>query len=234
MNDQNPIQTDTTPSPDEFRDVFDAWIGGATLAERSMDIYAKPHLLARYEQLMRDLKREVAVEESSDESSLADSRAGEIEQELADLYEEWMASKSTWYIRALPSSVGKALSKLHPDVETPADLPPDADEAAIAAHEAAVTAFKQQADARNYAILEQTVTRIEFGDGRVLKPTYGADGWSVVKPAVTAAQLAVLRTQLGESQLINLITLGRVALVEEPVIPAPFLRANSSKGQTSR
>src|SRR5690554_2188570 len=48
-----------TPSesvPADFADVFDEWIGGATIAKRSVPIYGKPGLYAEFQDLERRLE----------------------------------------------------------------------------------------------------------------------------------------------------------------------------------
>ncbi len=225
------MSDDTTTSPADFADVFDDWISGATLGQRSVEIYGKPGLFAEYEQLDRELKVAEAARDDV-EASLEDDRVGGIQERMAALYEEWMTSKSVWTIRALPKPIAAALSKQHPETKAPGELAVDADESTKQAHAAQTALFEQQADARNYAILEQTVVRVEFGDGRVVEPVRAADGVWFETPAVNAARLATLRDKLGDMQFIKLIAAGKQALVGEPVIPAPFLRASSKTDRT--
>lgn len=222
--------TDATISPSDFGDAFDAWIGGATLAQKSVDIYGNPGLFAEYEQLDRELKIAKAAGES-EEASMGDSRVADIEERMVALYGEWMASKSTWTVRGLPKPDSKELSEKYPDRPLP-ELADDADDTAKAAYAAAVVAYDANVDARNYAVLERTVMKIQFGDGRVMEAVLADDEVMIAKPAITAAQLAKLRERLGEVQYIKLIGASKLAALKEPVIPAPFLRSNSKGDKT--
>ena len=243
--------TDQTISPEEFGGAFDDWLSGATIARRSIDIYAKPALFADYERLERELdvatkaqaarraKDKAAAEAGEDEQSLEDEdvqtpedRAVEVlEKKMARLYEEWMASKSTWTVRALPKSVWRKLGEEHPAVKAP-ELAKDADEPAKRAHRAAVLEWEKAADARNAAILEQAVVEIALAGGQVRTAVQDPATKLIEEPLVTAAQLERLRMQLGEWQLIELINTSKLAATQEPVIPAPFLRSNSRTATT--
>lgn len=224
--------TDVTITPADFGDVFDDWIGGATLAKKSVDIYGRPDLYAEFEKLDRQLKAELAVRGDDDEPAMDDSVVSDLEQQLVDLYEKWEASKSTWTVRAMPRDAGKAIAREHPDQTAVEPLPEDADETAVAAHQSAVDAFEAQSDARNYAILEQVITRIEFSEGRVIEAVIADDGHTMVRPAITTKQLATMRARLGDWQYIKLIQASKLAASTEPVIPAPFSRTSSRSDQT--
>ena len=222
--------SDTTIKPGDFGDAFDAWIGGATLSQKSIEIYGNPGLFAQYEKLNRDL--EVAkAEAKSEEASMSDSRVADIEEQMVKLYNEWMASKSTWTVRGIIKPDSVELSEKYPDQERP-ELPKDPDEAAKKKHTAALAAYEANVDGRNYSILERTVLKIEFADGRTMAAEMDDEGIRVMKPAITADQLAKLRQRLGEMQYIKLIGASKLASVQEPVIPAPFSRSSSKPDQT--
>lgn len=223
--------TDATISPADFGDAFDAWIGGATLSQKSIDIYGNMGLFAEYEQLERELKVAKAAA-AGEEASMEDSRVADIEQRMLELYDAWMASKSTWTVRGITQADSRALSDLYPEIPLPADLPAGADAETKAKYDAAVAAFDKRSDERNYAILERTVLRIEFADGRVMAAVLGDDQITVETPAITATQLAKLRERLGEVQYIKLIGASKLAAVKEPVIPAPFSRSSSRPDPT--
>jgi len=220
--------TDSTIKPEDFGAAFDAWIGGATLSQKSIEIYGNPGLFAEYEKLERDLKIAKA-EAESEEASMSDSKVADIEEQMVDLYNKWQASKSTWTVRGVTQADSKELSEKYPDEELPKAPEADADAAAKKAYKDAVAAYDANVDGRNYAVLERTVLKIEFADGRTMEAEFADDQVTIVKPAITAAQLAKLRQRLGEVQYIKLIGASQLASLQEPVIPAPFLR-NNSKG----
>ena len=100
-------ESDSVPA--DFEDEFDAWIGGATISKRSVAIYAKPGLFAEYQELARE--REVLEEAEQGEGSLGDDRLSVIDARMSDLYDEWLASKSTWIVRALLDEDYKAVKE---------------------------------------------------------------------------------------------------------------------------
>lgn len=244
--------TDQTISPEEFGGAFDDWLSGATIARRSIDIYGKPALFAEFERLERELKvaekaqaaartkAKAAADAGTDETSLEDEyvetaedlAVAALEKKMARLYDEWMASKSTWTVRALPKTVWRKLGDEHPDKKPPEQLAADAGEPAKREHRAAVLEWEKAADARNFAILEQSVVEISLAGGQVRIATEDAETKLVNEPLVTADQLARLRLQLGEWQLIELINASKLAATQEPVIPAPFLRSSSRTATT--
>lgn len=223
--------TDASIQPEDFGAAFDSWISGATLSQKSIEIYGNMGLYAEYEQLERDLKIAQSAH-AGDEASMEDSTVADIEQRMVELYEAWQSSKSTWTVRGVTRDDSRELSELYPELKLPDDLPADADEAARTKHAAAVAAFEKRSDDRNYAILERTITRIEFADDRVMSAEFDDDQVKITRPAITAAQLAKLRARLGEVQYIKLIGASKLAAVKEPVIPAPFSRSSSRGDQT--
>lgn len=242
--------TDQTVSPEDFGGAFDNWLSGATLSRKSIDIYGQPGLFAEFERLERELKvaekaqaarraKDKAAAGGDDEASLEDEHVETpedlaveaLEKKLADLYEKWMGSKSTWTVRALPKSVWRKLGEEHPERPAP-ELAKDADETAKRAHRAAVLEWEKAADARNYAILGQAVVEISLASGQVRTAVEDPETKLIEEPLVTPEQLVRLRTQLGEWQLIELISASKLAATKEPVIPAPFLRSSSRTAET--
>ncbi len=227
---EQPTDTVTTDPQGNW---LDDWLDGATIARTSVDIYQRPDLFSQYEALERDLKLAQAAEKvEADERPLDDSRVADIEQQMLNLYEAWMASKSIWHLRALPAEVYETLGKQHPELQPIAELPDDADEEQRAAHRTAVKEFSAAATARNYAVLAQCVVQIDFADGRTLEAGFDDRSVMVVRPLVTPAQLDRQREKLGEWQLIKLITASKKVAAAEPVIPAPFSRSSSKTEET--
>lgn len=225
--------TDLTIDPADFGGALDDWIGGATLARRSVDIYARPDLFAEYEQLERELalaKR--SRQDGDEEESLEDSAAADIEQKLIDLHARWMASKSTWVVRGLPREVYRDLAQRHPERKAPEQPAADANEAVLAQYRADAEEWSAAANARNYAILEQAVVEVQLADGRTTTATVNPTTQLVETPVVTAARLDSMRSNLGEWQFIKLINASKLAATQEPVIPAPFLRSSLKTDKT--
>lgn len=224
--------TTTSTGPSEFASMFDDWIAGATLAHKSLDIYGQPALQAEYEKLTRELEVAKAAAKDTESALTDESEVDAIEAKLVALYEQWMASKSTWTVRAMPTELAAELSLEHPDQPQPDDVPADATAEAKAQHTEAMKAWRAASDARNFAILEQTVVRIEWADGRKVEATFDTDNIRVDKPAVTVAQLKQMRSRLGDVQYLRLLQASTLASMQEPVIPAPFLRSSSKTEKT--
>lgn len=225
-------ENDTTTGPDDFGDMFDSWIAGATLAQKSVDIYGDPALQAEYEVLERELEKAKAVAKGGETSQADAGEVERIEEQMVELYEKWMASKSTWYVRALPSEIAAAVAEEHPEIPEPSVLKPDATVDERNEHAAAVKAYKAAADNRNFAILPQLVVRIDWPGDRSVKAVYDDDGVRFKTPAVTSQQLRSLRTRLGDIQYLRLLSASQLANLQEPVVPAPFLRSNSENEKT--
>ena len=223
---------------------FDDWIAGATVAKRSVVIYGKPGLYAEYEQLERDL--EVAKSNEEHGAELAGSEVRRIERRMRELYDEWVASKSTWIVHALDDEALTALKEQEPAlVEPEAPKPPEepvlperptvqqqkshelarqAYEKAVAEHAAATKAHDRKhaayAAEMNFRAIAAAVERVEFPDGRVAGE-------------VSVGQLRAMHARLGEQQLLRLVTAIQLAGLTEPEIPAPFWSDGSEVDPTS-
>lgn len=239
--------TPSEPIPADFEgDAFDEWIDGATVSKRSVAIYGKPGLFAEYEQLERDLDVAEAAESGGEE--LGGSASKRIRRRLAEIYAEWMDSKSNWVVRALSEEDFEDIKETlkNEGVEEPDDLPeptrpkdlparPSEQQSKshtlrMAEYEAAKTEYNEAypehakavaayADELNLRIIATAVDRVEFASGRV-------------QESITVAQLRSLKSKLGERQLLSLINASQLAMYQEPEIPAPFLRTSSEDDQT--
>ena len=236
-----PIPTDTsTPAVTDFADAFDDWIGGASVARRSLPIYGKPGLYAEYEQLERDLAAADAAAEQGTE--LAGSGTSRILARMEELHAEWVASKSTWTLEAVDVDGFDALAAAEPALTAPVrpvapvtpqtgQAPAEVAAAARAEHEAALkaheTAMVDYAAAKKafdrameLRVIAAAVVRIEFADGRV------AD-------TISVAQLEQLRARLGSRQIYALAAAAQSAALGDLVVPAPFSRRSSVSDPTS-
>jgi len=209
-------------SDTDFASAFDDWIGGASINKRSVPIYGKPGLYARWQELDREHRK--LTEAANGEGSLGDANVAAIEDEMTALEAEWEASKSVWVVRPISEAdrfrieadMGDAPLK---PVQPPAGAP-DAERATYErkrkVYELAKNAY---ADRVNIQIIAAAVESITFADGRV------AHG-------VTVEQIETMRTALGEAQLLRLIAETTAATIEEPTISGPKSLRNSAPDQT--
>jgi hypothetical protein len=222
-------------------DAFDDWIGGATVSKRSVPIYGKPGLYAEYQELERERERIVAENKAGGE--MAGSGLAKVDARLAEIYDEWIESKSTWIVAALDEDQTKAIEAelgegpLKPDELVEPVLPAKHTEQQAKSHtikmqeyEAAKPAYDEAvkeyeaANAEyvtqlNLRIIAAAVERIDFANGRV-------------QDSITVERLLSLKKILGERQLLKLINASQLALLAEPEIHAPFSSSDSQDDQT--
>ncbi len=244
-------QLDSQIVPTDFGpDAFAEWIGGATIAKRSVVIYGKPGLYADYEQTARDL--EIAEAAEADGGELAGSQTARLRARMAEIHDEWMASKSIWVVRALTGEELGALSnadetkgytELVAPVEPERPAPPQAlpksanDTAqrahavAMQRHEAAMAAYAKDIAAYQTAATQYNAELNLRGVVEALVSITFADDRTV--EAITVDQLRTMRATLGDIQILRLATAAQAAAIEEPVIPAPFLPRSSETPPTS-
>lgn len=234
------------PVPTDFADVFDDWIAGASIAKRSVVIYGKPGLFAEYEQIEREL--EVARESEKHGAELAGSDVARLEQQLEELYAEWVASKSTWVVRGVTPETLERAKAQEPAIEEPTapeapELPKNATDqqkrahtVAMQRHAEAVAEYEAATDVYNDEInlrcIAWSTLSIEFSDGRKVEAQIDDDG-EVIAPVVGVDRLRNMKRRLGEAQLLKILSAAQMATVVEPEIPAPFSRSTSESDPTS-
>ena len=194
-------------------DWFDNWIETGTVAQRSVNIYGRPDLFAKYEDLERRREVAAAIEEDG-EKSVGDSALSDLDAEISALYKQWQDSKTTWYIRALNPD---EIDGVRDECGFPDDLPDDADAATKKAYEREVEKANTSA---NQIMVSRALVKIENNDG------------VVVRESITPEQVGALRSKLGEQQVLRLVAAAMVASTQEVSIPVPLSRA-SSKGDRS-
>lgn len=255
MTENIPDLTNLASEPVEadFADIFDDWIGGATIAQRSVQIYGDPALYAEYEKLNRQLAIEKQVAEA--EPSLGDKKVSKLEEQITDLANRWDASMSMWTVRGLTSE--EQTKATEPMDEPPAEpdeperpiLPRNANEQARKNHTLAMKAYEAEKTTYdgefaiyapkikafnrelNLHLVSAAVLKIEWPDGRV-KAAELTDDYEMVTPAVTVEQLARLRKRLGDLQIVRLLQASQLATLEEPELTAPFSQSSSQDDQT--
>jgi hypothetical protein len=240
MNDVDPTASEAIPTDFEG-DAFDDWIGGATVSKRSVPIYGKPGLYAEYQELERE--RERIEDENKGGGEMAGSGLAKVDARMAEIYEEWMESKSTWIVRALDGDETKAIEAelgegpLKPDELVKPELPAKHTEqqgrshtikmqeyeAAKPAYDEAVKVYEaanaEYVTQLNLRILADAVERIDFANGRH-------------RDSITVEQLEAMKKKLGERQLLKLIHASQLAHLAEPEIHAPFSPDSSETDQT--
>lgn len=221
MTEQNP-----TPAPGpvevDFDDAFGDWLKGAGVAQHSIAIHSKPHLLAQFQELERRAKLEqgIAAQDASqaDEADMSPALKAEYEA----LYEEWMASKATWYVRALSDKDRALINATTPFFES---LPDDASDEDRKARRAAVEEAQTDLNLRTIAM---ATVRIVFGDDRVvhMPPIESVDAL-----AAAAEKLRPMVVQVGERAGLDLMEAVAQATAGEADIPAPKSLTPSRNGQ---
>lgn len=200
-------------SPDN-RDWFASWLDSGTVAQRSVEIYGRPDLFAQFEALERRLSVAKEVEESGDKM-LGDTGVDTIEAELEELYKQYQASKTTWYMRALSST---EFDKIKDDCGFPDDLDDEASDKAKRAHAKATEKANTKA---NREVVSRSLVKVENPKGDTVKDT------------ITPAEVEHLQAQLGDSQILRLVAAAMVAMTQEVSIPVPLSRKNSKSARNS-
>lgn len=193
-----------TPIPDDA-DVLEAWIDGATLSRRSVTVFGRPDLVAEAQKV--DEALEALDRESDGEESAGDPRRAELHDRAAKIHDQWLASKSTWVVRAIgdddPDEVARQVGDA-PKAKNP-KAPTDEELKAIEAH----------ADETNLRLLSRAVVEIEFADGRKVE-------------SISYEQLVTLMARIGKPQMLRLIAEVNQATYAEPVVHAPKSRRSSA------
>lgn len=226
--------------PADFADAFDDWIGGATLSKRAVTVYGKPGLAAEFEALQAEL--ETLPDEGESSLSEGGGRRAEIDARLTDLHDEWLASKSVWIVEDVSSVIAEIREATgeKPEEPEPLDEPflrPNSSEQQKRIHNVQMQAYlkaKPEHDAKVHAyekamevwhadyalnLVARATVEIRFSDGRK-------------SGGVTVDQLRQMRERLGELQLLRLNEAAQRAMMEEPVIEAPFSPSTSEPDPT--
>lgn len=206
--------SDAVPVGDDW---FDSWLETGTVAQRSVNIYGRPDLFAKYEDLER--RRAVAAEVEDEEKSLGDSTLTDLDEEIAALYKTWQDSKTVWYIRALNP---EEIEAVRDECKFPDEPKPEKDEKEVAPdarreYERAVEVANTKA---NKLMVSRSLVKIENNDG------------DVVRESITPDQVGVMRGKLGDQQILRLVAAAMVAATQEVSIPVPFSRSSSKKDRS--
>lgn len=246
-------QDQTTPTvdasdtlPADFN--LDDWINGGSVTRRSIDIYSRPDLYAEYEELERRLQNALARAQV-DEASLADTEDEELvalRNAIQENYDAWIASKSTWRVRAL--DVEDEIEPLQAQVPTYDDLPEFPEKAPLAPRDRAgnaTKAFEERYTAWEKRRDEFTAGQADEAKALMEKRIKASDQYDldcialavesiefangVVATGVTVEQLRKMRKGIGPQQVKRLLLAALQATTKEPTIPVPFSQT-ASKG----
>lgn len=230
---------------------LDDWINGGSVGHRSVEIFSRPDLQADMQEYVRRIEEaKRRAKAAGEDSALGDrDEVRALERAAEKVYDEWMASKGDWRIRAL--DVEDDLNPITESVPVYPDLPEFKEKAPVAPrdHEkgkpsAAYTAAFGAWEARRAAFLEaQKPEQDELNRKRtkandeanmrmiaaaVVSITF-ANGQ--VANGVTVEQLRTMRKKIGPLQVAKLLQAAQDAIYREPVLPIPFSPSTSEDDQ---
>mgnify|MGYP005983983627 FL=1 len=199
---ENP-HTEPVPAGEDW---FENWLDTGAVAQRSVPIYARPDLFARYEDLDRKLDVAKTVEQAAGGERAAgeSSEVSKIEDQMQQLYDQWQASKATWFIRALTAT---EIDEVRDECGFPDDLPDNSTDEQRNAYVDAYTLADAKA---NTHLIARALVKVEDPHG------------NVVKQSITPAGVAQIRKRLGDVQILRLVAAAQVAMTEDVEIPVPF------------
>lgn len=239
MSEQPPALPEQSQLSDPVDFNVDDWIAGGKISERSVDVYSKPGLRARYDDLARQYDTALAARDAAPGTDMGDTTIPDLVEQLDAVRQEFLDSKVTWYVRALDSDDTDAIrdavdasghAKPGDAPAGPEPLPDDATdedraahaekvkahEKALRAHQRAVEEFKLERDAQ---LIARATTRLVHPGGRVAT-------------SVTVEQVKALHKVLGRPQVMPLLGAIGQATAEEPEVPIPFWLEPSPDDQT--
>ena len=154
------------------------------------------------------------------EESLGEAPLAELDAEGREIYDQWIASKATWYVRALPIERLDALRAAAKIPELIPELPKSADEAAKAKH---AKRQAKRAEEIEKASEELRLVTIAEATNRIM----GANGSTA--EGVTVEQLRRMRERLGVLQIRSLYNTAMLAAYKEPELAPDFSRSTSKR-----
>lgn len=196
----------TAPTADDFN--FDDWFGDTRLPERSVDVFTRADLVSQLEALQRRIEEEGRADAAVAEASLGDdndSPLADLVAEYATVLEQFLASKVTLYMRAVPHEEQRTIR----DSYGP-QLPKSASDKSRLERLRLVGA----------GTLAASVAGISRGDG----PRQPAN--------FTDAQIIQLEDKLGAAQMGRVNATFTQACNELPTVSADFLPKSSGPAST--
>lgn len=206
---KNTENIDSSESVPAGEDWFDSWLSTGTVAQRSVDIYGSPNLMADYDQLKRKLDIAEQREKGGVELSNTEQREStQILEQMEKLYSDWMKSKSTWFIRALSYEETRAINKEADGLEEPGEK---ATQAEKDEYQQKVEEVNERTD---LMAIQQALVRVEDANG------------NTVMENITIPQLRNLKAKIGMLQMSRLVQASLVASSQEPNMPVPLSQSN--------
>lgn len=221
MQEDNSIDAGT-PVDTGSEDWFSQWLETGTVSQRSVDVYGRPDLYAQYENLERRYAVAKAQEKNGPERDMSEmSESNQILEDMQRLYDDWVKSKTTWFIRALDEDEIDA-AKDEADFPTEPKFKngtaEDAKKKVQAKYERDLAKANAQA---NYRMVAKSLVKVINPAGDVVKET------------ITPAEVERMRGKIGDLQILRLVTAAMVASTQEPTMPVPLSPENSNSDQGS-
>lgn len=215
---------------DEIFDL-DAWLEGATRAERSVTLYAKNHLLAPIDELEKRWK--TALREESNDSgqrAMGDTlESRQLEAELEKLYVELDKSKLVLHIQALTAEeVQEVRDKVAEDLQD------QADDAAKRAREGARIQIKRMdvKDPADINLFVRGAAKLAADQVIEKEASIRLIAKAIVRPAMNPDQVRVLAAKVGEAQIGLINQAYSRAQNEAPVVTVPKSSTPSATPET--
>ena len=225
---------------------FDAWLDGASLTQKSVEILQNPALLSRWDDLQR--RYEHAQQVGQAEVGIEDvSPLAALEAEADELLAEIEASRSVWHVRALTDEDVAAIMAAHPITPAPQfggqvpSVQPNPTEAQAKAFLGAYTAYgakleawkaehAAELEAHEKATADALLAR---GAEKVARAVVRVEqGGATVTDRVSVEQVIALERRIGKAQISKIIAAIDAATTDEPEVPAGFLSRRSGADQT--
>lgn len=229
MSDNLPV---SEPVDVDLEDAFDAWLDGSSIPQRSVVIYAKPQLYARFQELER--RADDLAKALGKDAAQSDPEVEALEAEQQQLYTEFRESKSTWFVHGLSDDDRTIIRHGLPEFEP---LDEKATDAAKAKRQRELEAAQTEANLRTIAV---ATLRIEFHDRTLTMPPINrldedASEASLKQAAkdrdrIVSKLRGMLRT-LGDQPALKLMVAIAEASSSESVITAPKSRKPSDAAQ---
>lgn len=220
----NPEPSEDSTAVPAGEDWFDQWVSTGTVSQRSVDVYGRPDLYAQYENLERQYAIAQAKEQKSSgpERDLTEmSASNEILESMQSLYDDWMKSKTTWYIRALNEDEIDAIKDAI-DFPTEPEFKKGTAEDAKKKVQAKYVRDKTRAESQsNYRMIASALVKVTNPKGEK------------VKDSITADEVEQVRSKIGDLQILRLVAAAMVASTQEPTMPVPLSPTNSNDDQDS-
>jgi len=211
--------TESTPIDNDFDDAFDAWLEGADLPQRSVVIYSKPHLFAEVQDVLR--RQENLEKAIGKDASQGDNELEQLAAEHQRLYDEVMASKSTWFVHALSDEDKTLVRAGIPTFKKLPDDAPDADKAKLMRQ---IEAAQVEANLRTVAV---GTVKIELHD-RTLELPKIEDAKDLER---VANKLRAMVKKIGADAVLKLIIAIGEAAENAEELDVPKSRKRSETAQ---